>query len=574
VFGQGFPCFRTRRLLGVAALALTAMALSAAPASAIVTCSYDGGAGTYSVTLGAAGDGAFISQTGGNIVVDRTGLPDCAGEATLANTNTINIFDAFPESGAAIVGATDFVATTKFIAAISGTGATLALQSRPGTASHVFVGAKGIDTDGDGDVDVSFFGGEPDRIAIQAADQADAINLQGSLGTGKAFAGEGRVLGEGGDDLLIGGGGRDELLGGGGSDEIFGMGGNDGMVGDATEDLGDDLIDGGEGEDLVGFSAGPVRVDLAETGPQQTGAGKDRIVNVEDVNGSLQDDILLGDEKANRIVGFGGDDTIDGRGGKDSLDGGLGKDTLSYGDAPAGVQVDLAEHTATGGFGEDLVFNFENLVGTRFDDRLVGDDGPNRIEPLAGRDLVQALGGDDTILARDGAGDDISCGAGTDGAVADRRSLDTIRPDCELVDALPEPAAPGGGGGGAPPGGGAPKKTLLLKLGGAKAQRLAAKRALVVKVRCPEEACTATASASGKLAAVGAEPKQTLKLAKVTKKLAAGQAKKLTLHLGRKQAAAIGARLAAGKRVALQVSVSATGAAGATRAGFKVVASE
>jgi Ca2+-binding RTX toxin-like protein len=574
VFGQGFPCLRTCRLVGVAALVLACMALFAATASATVTCSYNGEAGTYTITVGTPNDGAFISQNGGNIVVDRTAEPDCTGEATLANTDFINIVDAQPESGVGIVGAPEFAATTKFIAAITGPDATLAfLGTIAGTPVHTFVGEKGVDTDGNGSVDVTF-AGEPDHVNIQASPQADVINFQGSLKTGKAFAGDTRMLGQAGNDLLIGGEGRDEIFGEGGDDELFGMGGNDGMVGDGSEDQGSDLIDGGEGEDLIGFSRGPVRVDLAAGGPQDTGQGKDRIVSVEDVNGTQEDDVLLGNEAANRIVGFDGDDTIDGRGGKDSLDGQAGDDTLSYADAPAAVQVDLGESKATGGFGEDLVFDFENLVGSRFDDRLVGSDEPNRIDPGAGRDLVQALGGDDTILARDGAGDDVSCGAGRDGALADRRSLDTIRPDCELVDALPEPAAPGaGGGGGAPPAGGGPKKTLLLKLGGAKTQRLVAKRALVVKVRCPQEACTATATASGRLAAVGSEPKRTLKLKKVTKKLAAGEAKKLTLHLGRKQAAAIGARLDAGKRVALQVSVSATGADGAgTLAKFNVVA--
>jgi hypothetical protein len=50
--------------------------------------------------------------------------------------------------------------------------------------------------------------------------------------------------------------------------------------------------------------------------------------------------------------------------------------------------------------------------------------------PGAGKDVVAAQGGDDTITARDKTRDTIDCGAGHDKVKADRR--DTVK-SCEFV---------------------------------------------------------------------------------------------------------------------------------------------
>ncbi len=56
---------------------------------------------------------------------------------------------------------------------------------------------------------------------------------------------------------------------------------------------------------------------------------------------------------------------------------------------------------------------FENLIGTRFDDKLYGNAIGNRIEAAAGNDIVEGWDGDDTLVG--GTGDDIlSGGAGND----------------------------------------------------------------------------------------------------------------------------------------------------------------
>lgn len=56
---------------------------------------------------------------------------------------------------------------------------------------------------------------------------------------------------------------------------------------------------------------------------------------------------------------------------------------------------------------------FENLVGTRFNDRLFGNATGNRIDAGSGNDLVEGWEGDDTLIG--GSGDDsLSGGAGND----------------------------------------------------------------------------------------------------------------------------------------------------------------
>jgi hypothetical protein len=566
-----------RRAVATIALALCGAALYAPGlAEAAVECQYVAGNETLTVTMDGPGQTATVGVAEPDVVVgtDKGSVSCTGGPPPLAATKTVNAVDASPR-GEFGIAASEFAGKVKFVTAMSGDEDEVRVLNGSVSAIHSFTGDKGIDTDGDGDLDVEF-AIVPDRVRSDGGLLADILSGSGGGVTGGSLPASTAFLAIGGpgDDLLSGGEGPDLLGGEGGADTVRGFGGDDLLLGDRGESEDPDLIEGGDGVDTIAFDSlrNPIHVDLAVAGPQDTGEGIDTIEGVENVLGSENDDVILGDGGPNRLDGGEGDDTIEGRGGDDTLLGGNGVDTIRYAGAPVGVEVELGRGTGRG-VGNDRIAEFENLVGSPFDDKLAGDDGPNTIDPGKGADLVEALGGDDTITARDGVGDVVGCGAGFDRVAADRRSLDDVRPDCELVDALPEPAAPGGGGGGAPPGGGGPKKALVLKLGGAKAQRLGAKRALVVKVRCPQEACTASASASGRLAALGSEPRQKIKLKTATKKLAAGKAGKLTLRIGRGQAAAIAARLEAGKHVTLKVAVTATDATGAAgRGSFDVTA--
>ena len=79
-------------------------------------------------------------------------------------------------------------------------------------------------------------------------------------------------------------------------------------------------------------------------------------------------------------------------------------------------------------------------LGTPFADRITGDANPQTIragngddvvDGGGGVDLLSGEGGNDIINARDGKGDNVSCGVGTDSVSADPQ--DKVAKDCENV---------------------------------------------------------------------------------------------------------------------------------------------
>ncbi|HEV8627921.1 MAG TPA: calcium-binding protein [Acidimicrobiia bacterium] len=76
------------------------------------------------------------------------------------------------------------------------------------------------------------------------------------------------------------------------------------------------------------------------------------------------------------------------------LDGGPGVDVLDMSAAPQAVAANLISGTATG---SRIVQGFEDIVGSRFDDDLNGDDFPNRIFGGPGDDTIKTLGGGDFV---------------------------------------------------------------------------------------------------------------------------------------------------------------------------------
>ncbi|KAB1085063.1 calcium-binding protein [Neorhizobium galegae] len=204
--------------------------------------------------------------------------------------------------------------------------------------------------------------------------------------------------GTSGNDTIAGNANHNVLIGYAGNDTITGAGGND----DAHGGAGDDLIDGGDGNDFLHGGVGTdtltyasataaVTVSLATITAQNTsGAGTDTVLGFENLTGSDYNDILTGDGNANVIQGGVGND---------AMDGGGGVDTLTYAAATAGITMDLATSTgqATGGAGTDTVSNFENLVGSGYNDTLTGNNSDNVIEGGVGNDTIDGSGGNDTL---------------------------------------------------------------------------------------------------------------------------------------------------------------------------------
>ncbi|QQG36423.1 MAG: type I secretion C-terminal target domain-containing protein [Micavibrio aeruginosavorus] len=258
---------------------------------------------------------------------------------------------------------------------------------------------------GDGGADI-VFGGAGNDTVYGGLDQDE---LYGG-------AGDDVMYGEGGDDLIFGGAGGDSLYGNNGVDNIAGGLGNDiieGNDGDDTVngDAGNDTIDGGAGNDTLDGGAdndtltyttasSAITVSLAVSGAQTTGgAGTDVIVNFENLTGSDYNDKLTGSGGANTIVAGLGDDIVEGGAGNDTLQGGGGTDTLVYTSASAAVNVNLLTGAVTGGAGSDAVSQFENVLGSSYNDTLTGDGGNNILSGAAGSDTLNGDDGNDTLYA-------------------------------------------------------------------------------------------------------------------------------------------------------------------------------
>ena len=243
-------------------------------------------------------------------------------------------------------------------------------------------------------------------------------NLNGGSGNDTLNGGSGldQLNGGSDSDTLSGGVDNDQLNGGSGSDTLSGDGGNDILRGGPGTDS--DSLNGGEGLDTASYSdaTASVVVNLGIGGAQNTGgAGTDRLVSIENLEGSNFGDTLTGDGAGNVLSGLGGSDVLNGGGGddtliggtgNDTLNGGTGKDTASYRNATARVTVNLGIVGAqnTGGAGTDQLASIENLEGSNYGDSLIGDGGDNTLNGGSGADNMNGGAGSDTYIV-DNVGD-------------------------------------------------------------------------------------------------------------------------------------------------------------------------
>ena len=162
---------------------------------------------------------------------------------------------------------------------------------------------------------------------------------------------------------------------------------------------------------------GPVPAGIEVT--SYGGADDGRPGEGDDVRGVEQTTVFapgrfVGTEGADRIevvqvagpselIGGGGGDFLKTSDGSDRLDGGAGADTLD------------------GGFGDDT------LTGGPGRDSIAGDHPSGE----CGLYWCKLPAGNDTIDARDGERDSVTCGAGADTVTADPE--DAVAPDCETI---------------------------------------------------------------------------------------------------------------------------------------------
>ena len=152
-------------------------------------------------------------------------------------------------------------------------------------------------------------------------------------------------------EYIEGLGGNDTLDGGGGDDILDGGAGNDLLVGGA----GADTLKGGEGNlDTISYrnSKGGVTINLDAGTARGGDADGDTLGGIENVIGSMHDDMLTGTDDTNSLWGRAGADRLYGKDGDDYLYGGEGDDTLDGGDN---------DDTLTGGAGADLLIGGEGV---------------------------------------------------------------------------------------------------------------------------------------------------------------------------------------------------------------------
>ena len=241
------------------------------------------------------------------------------------------------------------------------------------------------------------------------------------------------VIGSEFGDEIIGTGGDNILDGGGGDDIISGLFGNDTLIGGTGSDtyrfgnlngpeevfIREDFSD--SPNDTLDFAAnfadasvgGPAATELvvALSSPtfiaSNNGVSGKRIIRaldgtsaeIENVIGTPDNDTIIGNSLNNTLDGRGGKDTIQGGSGTDNLIGGEDEDTLSYENSEVSVTVNLVTQLAVDENGDkDTITEFENIIGSNFNDTLIGDNQPNDIFGGDGDDILDGGKGDAQLL--------------------------------------------------------------------------------------------------------------------------------------------------------------------------------
>ncbi len=269
----------------------------------------------------------------------------------------------------------------------------------------------------------------------------------------------GRFIGfDEGDNLRIIGTDHSDTISGSMINDIILAGSGDDVVNGAR---GNDTLDGGEGYDVVEYFAGR-QSELSISLDQSTHiysvsggfSGNDTFVNFEalrigeteyilsglhdattendTIYGTHDDNLMLlrsgddvafgregndfmfGHEGNDRLLGGRGDDILNGGSGADILEGGPGNDTASYAGSDAGVTIFMAfNYLAGGDAAGDRLYDIDNITGSDFADKIIGDMNDNIFLGGNGFDVLVGRGGDDALYGGNG-NDILEGGAGAD----------------------------------------------------------------------------------------------------------------------------------------------------------------
>jgi Ca2+-binding RTX toxin-like protein len=255
----------------------------------------------------------------------------------------------------------------------------------------------GIALDGLGGTDALY-----NMEGVAGSDFNDSITGSDSLTTNESFRGLK------GNDIINGGLGNDQV-------DYFGDFDDDGNGLGVVVNLGATVLAGAtwKGDAYALVAASQARDGWATT---------DTLSNIENVAGSIYNDVLVGSAGANVIKGNAGDDYLDGGAGNDTLEGGVGDDDY-YVDSTTDVVVEAAASGTDNVFASatfTLSAEVETLTltgslaingtGNASANTLNGNTGANLLAGMAGDDSIYGFAGNDTL--RGGAGSDTLDGGG------------------------------------------------------------------------------------------------------------------------------------------------------------------
>lgn len=303
------------------------------------------------------------------ILVDRR---SCA--ATVRNTDSIRIIGGhiatfFLQEGLLAPGRTrESDGSSEIEVDLEGFRGTFWIRTPAGNDT-IIAGSRGVDLNGDGDVDL--IGGAIRGMRFVTRGGSDEVSTVGGRGTGAPvasipirvdagpdrdrvmfgpgqdaalFAGRGNdkvvstdaefgfFVGGAGDDVLIGGSGEESIHPGFGADVVRAMGGDD-LVSQLEKGDGSDVFSGGAGSDELVYGGEQVvgRYSVSFDGTANDGEARERdnvASDFERVFGSSGADTLVGDARDNTFLGGAGDDDMTGGVGRDRLFGGRGRDVF------------------------------------------------------------------------------------------------------------------------------------------------------------------------------------------------------------------------------------------------------
>ncbi|MEP3166063.1 MAG: calcium-binding protein, partial [Marinobacter sp.] len=212
----------------------------------------------------------------------------------------------------------------------------------------------------------------------------------------------------------------DTLSGSSGTDHIHSGGGDDTLVGSTSGLIKSDYLDGGDGIDTATFQAASLdggsnsivaslydvesreqfsaRVSIENQLPRSFPGeyfsslnNKSYLYNIEKLLLGDSDDVLSISDLSNDITSL---DHVDGLG-----DGEFG-DTIVVSELSEGTSISLATDLVQATQSGDTlrVSNFENVVGSGFDDSIIGSEGNNTLQGGAGADKLNGGKGNDIII--------------------------------------------------------------------------------------------------------------------------------------------------------------------------------